>query len=126
MSRITAQAVLDASYQAFIVENRPPAVNDNGECCYKTASGKRCSIGLCIPDGHPALRSRAAAGMLVEEYPELFDPDVCASTLTYMQRQLHDEMRFKARWRYSVEWRKERYKNIARELGLIFPGDANE
>lgn len=48
-SRITLKKLFDASWQAFVVEERPWSM-DGDECVYRDYSGNRCAIGLCLND----------------------------------------------------------------------------
>lgn len=62
-----------------------------GKCEYLTHEGKRCAIGIFIPDLHPALYSDQSISYLLRTYPELksFMPsnDVC---ILQDFQELHD------------------------------------
>lgn len=81
---ITLQNILDAARQAFIIENKPPALmrvygKDPMICAYLTPNGRKCGIGLVIPDGHPAQEVDDLFGELIKLYPELWAADVIAA-----------------------------------------------
>lgn len=73
--RITFQDIFDAAWQAFIVEDRPPGVTKDAAgytaCRYLTDDGRKCAVGLVIPDGHPAQKHSGPFENIVTMYPEL-------------------------------------------------------
>jgi len=134
--KITLQMIFDKAWQAFIVEDRPPAAEfDEDEarytCLYSTEDGRRCAVGLALPDSVvTALAGKMVTfGRLVHYYEycqHIFDDSVTTlaeDLLTDFQDQLHDDLQEKSVWKYSTDERKERYKDIAVEYGLTIPGE---
>lgn len=62
-------------------------------CSYKTNDGKKCFIGLFIPDGHPGQKIEGNASKLICEYPDLLAhmPTNDSNLLDNMQR-VHDSL----------------------------------
>lgn len=125
---ITPQRVFDAAWQAFIVEDKPPAIGANGRCAYLTEGGSKCAIGLCIPDGHPAqMASIYADGVsaLRRNYPGLFpDDEETLGRLVALQYALHDGLTANGRrWRLGKTERERGYRAAADNFGLTIPGE---
>jgi hypothetical protein len=121
MSKITLQDIFNAAWQAFIVEDRKPAF-ENLSCRYLTDDGRRCAVGLCIPDGHPAQLLAMSFDQLALDYPELFDvPDDC--DLDTFQNALHDELIVyeSGEWFLSKAEREQAYRLIAAQYNLTVP-----
>jgi hypothetical protein len=90
---ISLQDIFNAAWQAFIVEDKPPAISLGGGCLYDDGKGNKCAVGLCLPEGHDALRVEVPFSDLVEIYPALFDAqirDMPQWELDDFQRVLHD------------------------------------
>lgn len=120
---ITLQKIFDAAWQAFIAEEKPPA-KINGECRYLTSDGRKCAVGLCIPDGHSAQNSSRTFGYLVELAPSLFDASVRSvgsERLDRFQRELHDNIAGDDGWLLTPDEMRNRYILIAEEYGLTVP-----
>lgn len=49
------------------------AINSAGHCVYLAPDGKKCAVGVLIPDGHPAQRAQGSARRLLDEHPDLVD-----------------------------------------------------
>lgn len=122
---ITLQDIISAAWQAFIVEDKPPAVTQSG-CHYLAPDGSKCAVGLVLPEGHPAQRRTERFSFLVRMYPELWADDVRSMSAMYLdglQRNLHDDLVCYVR----LEWALERaareavYRDIAAEYGLTVP-----
>lgn len=47
--------------------------SENQECRYLTSDGKKCVVGLFIPDGHEVQDSRADVVEIVQRFPDLLD-----------------------------------------------------
>ena len=129
MIPITLQDILTAAWQAFIVERRPPACDPiSRNCVYLTEDGRKCAIGLCIPDGHPAQHSYATFGSLVHAYPGLFDDQIKSLTPDErddIQEALHDTH---LDYDDGDQWRDGHiqdmitcYREVARKYNLILP-----
>lgn len=128
--QITFQDIFNAAWQAFIVENNPPAVDAEGMCQYRTEDGRKCAVGLCIPDGH-RLVSGACFGAFADlvamdaiSTDPLFSADIHETprqVLDCFQYELHDGLQYKGEWRTGVEARKEAYITAAKHYGLKVP-----
>lgn len=130
--KISLQDIFDAAWQAFIVEDRPPAIGYNGACKYLTEDGKKCAVGLVLPDGHPAQGSGCLFNGLVKGYPDLWDDDVLAlcdqnsnRQLAKFQWWLHDNMCNRGGWTQSKPEREAIYRQVAFDYGLTVPGETN-
>lgn len=131
---ITLQHIFNLAWQAFIVEGKPPAVTGN-DCEYETEDGRRCAIGLALPDvlthphtGEPVPRRGVTGsfGTIVRRYPQYFDQSIRAAiptTLIDFQGRLHDSLQLDGHWTQSLAQRKKAYRNIAKDYGLTVPGD---
>lgn len=116
---ITTQQIFDAAWQKFIIEDAPPASNPNGGCSYLTSDGRKCAVGLCLPDGHKAQESGLFMNELVDNYPELFDPHI----ETDIQNLLHDYLvnTNNGEWLYPLKKRMEIYLRVAEQFNLAIP-----
>jgi len=47
------------------------AVTDDGFCRYLTCDGKKCAIGIFMPDDHEGQKTEASVYTLFREYPDL-------------------------------------------------------
>lgn len=65
---LTRQEVFNKVYQHFILEQNPHSVGSNGECRYRTPEGRKCAIGIFIPDDlyYEGLEGRTAITVLDE------------------------------------------------------------
>lgn len=119
---ITLQRIFDLAWQKFVVEKAPPArgPNTNGFCQYLTPDGRKCAVGLALPDGHPAQKSGDSLYTLIHEYPELFDISENGGGI---QSALHDDLSNRyGEW--VVEDLESRYRGVAGQYGLTVPGEA--
>ena len=125
MNQITLQRIFDAAWQAFVVEKRPPAYDTAASvCCYLTEDGRKCAVGLVLPEGHPAQRQEATLGLLVERYPELFDPQLCSlppGDLIRFQQLLHDDLIDFDTGEWGVHDLRGHYARAAQQYGLTIP-----
>jgi hypothetical protein len=129
---ITLQQIFDAAWQAFIVEGKPPAV-EYGSCSYLTPDGRKCAVGLTLPEGHECQSDSLRFADLVNGYPELFDAVIRHASderLNEFQGDLHDELitksaatdqRLSDTWQHSVEERAALYRDVAMKHGLTVP-----
>jgi hypothetical protein len=119
--KITLQQIIDAAWQKFIVENAPPAVDSDGLCVYRVASGARCAVGLCLPDTGGFSGSFS---VLVDEHPSIFDSELLEmmpTKLDAFQRRLHDGLQSHGQWLQPREARAQDYRNVAKDYGLTLP-----
>lgn len=118
---ITAQQVFDAAWKNFVLENNAPG-HQGHSCRYLTEDGKKCAVGLCIPDGHPAQRHSSPVEGLSLEYPNLFCKDE-VKLIASMQYELHDGLVnvYEGGWMFSQRERREEYINFAERHGLTIP-----
>jgi hypothetical protein len=138
--KITLQKIFDLAWQAFIVEGKSPGNEKGCLCEYLTASGRKCAIGLALPDGHPAQKSDLTFPVLVNEFPELFDDeiheiqkdahksnldddDVDDHPLAKFQFILHDAYADYGIWKISANGLKEIYIKIAEQYDLSVPNE---
>jgi hypothetical protein len=127
--KITFQLIFDKAWQAFIIEDKPPAVNLFGSCVYDDGKGNCCAIGLVLPEGHNSRRGSVRFCTLVYMYPELFDKEVIATSsirLNSFQKRLHDGLVSFGSWAYTKEERKQRYIQVAKDYNLTIPGEQND
>jgi len=127
--RITFQKIFDAAWQAFIVEDKPPSVNADGNCVYDDGNGNCCAIGLVLPEGHPSRSFLGGFNSLIGSYSNLFANDILRAgffTREGIQRRLHDRLISGGVWAYSKEERKRKYIEVAKEYNLKVPGENND
>jgi len=136
--KITPQMVFDAAWQAFIVENKPPAVvmdNETTSCTYNDGRGNKCSFGLVMPAKLAlSIGSNIAITTVMTDHPELFNmptwmvlaqrmgtQDVLVADT--LQGALHDGLVDfnKLTWNLSLEDRKNVYRTIAEKYGFTIP-----
>lgn len=63
------------------------------QCMYKTDCGKKCAVGLFIPDGHDAQESLNEAEYMLHAYPDLME-HMPSQDIHFMQRfqNKHDSL----------------------------------
>lgn len=125
---ITLQRVFDAAWKKFIVEKGEPAYEispRSSGCAYLTPDGRKCAIGLLIPDGHPAQRARVWVSSLYEIHPELFPSERFDDRLRSAQMALHDSHTGfslgRVTWDSSLEDRRTIYLAFAKQHQLTVP-----
>lgn len=130
---ITLQHIFNLAWQAFIVENKPPAllrpVIGAPECVYSTivrGVERRCGVGLALPAGHPSLEFRKSFPLLVRKYPQLFDDEIRSrrtEELREFQSGLHDYLvNFSTgEWAVTLDERREKYTDLAGKYKLTVP-----
>ena len=129
--KISLQKIFNLAWEHFIVRDEPPAVHE-GSCTYLTPDGRKCAVGLALPDGHPSQGAGVPLGDLVDRYPPLFSNGVRRtqrSKLNRFQFLLHDSLVSRGgiiekSWVYSLDERKEEYLRVAHEYGLTVPEDS--
>ena len=145
--KVTLQDIFNAAWQRFIVEEAPPAADnlceEYGEddphyvCKYLTKDGRKCAVGLCIPDGHPVQKMSSNFGALLDRDDKpaagIFDESVY--TLSHserhnFQRDLHDGMldATTGQWHeaFPIQKRREEYIKVAAKYNLNIPGEPND
>ena len=60
-------------------------------CEYLTDTGKKCGVGLFIPDGHAAQKSRRSAEYMIMDHPELEEMMPLSVYGLERLQQFHDE-----------------------------------
>ena len=130
---ITFQKIFDLAWQKFIVENSPPAVSYDEDqesyfCRYKTEDGRRCAVGLALPDDFDfENQNETPFWMIVRRNSALFAEEIVnrinSDDLMSFQFKLHDSLvnTKTGEWLSSLKSRKERYIKIAEEFNLIVP-----
>lgn len=128
---VTLQKIFDDAWQAFIVENRPPAMEkDPGGtwlCRYETTDGRQCAIGLQLAGYEEAETYFGTFEDLIKEdlTPELWADDVLSldpEQLIDVQERLHDNLCCEDEWSFSLETRARIYLSLAAEYGLNTDG----
>lgn len=133
--KITLQKIFDLAWQAFIIEDRPPAYGRIAEddpaqgCLYDDGKGNKCAVGLALPTNGECNKYIGSFGHLVEEHPELFDHSVLQvsfNALNSFQKRLHDNFvcRWgpdKGTWLFNKEERMEFYLKVAEDYKLTIP-----
>lgn len=79
-----------------------PATNEYGGCQYLTEDGRKCAVGLVIPDGHPAQIEGCSARSLYERYPDLVEripKGMNVADMTTLQG-IHDYLSPASRWNH--------------------------
>ena len=125
MKKITLQDIFSAAWQAFVVEKKPPAMEFRGErfkCRYITNGGRRCAVGLCIPDGHIGMQNDGPVSMLIEDHPDLFDIQSRVEA-DKLQALLHDSLcdEVTGEWAFSHKEIEGSYYHAAAEFNLTVP-----
>jgi len=127
--KITLQKIFDLAWEHFIVGDGKPAVED-GNCRYLTSDGRKCAIGLSLPDGHESQSHQLFFDDLVKQFPKLFklgnkiDFSNPKTSLNKFQYRLHDSLinAETFEWSYSKEFRMGIYIKVANDYGLKVPG----
>ena len=126
--KITLQKIFDLAWEHFIVGDGEPAWSkEKRRCQYLTEDGRKCAVGLALPEGHSSQQAHKGFLNLCQEYPELFDESVHSARhyLNDFQRHLHDQLIAGGEWLYSKEKRRQGYIQVARDFGLTVPGGGN-
>jgi hypothetical protein len=131
---ITLQDIFNKAWEEFIVKDGEPGVEYDEQkeiysCKYRTKDGKRCAVGLALPDDFPFEKyPNTNFEALVLKYPELFDIDINKlifdqCDLFDFQESLHDRLidNQTGQWAISKEARKEAYLRIAEHFKLTVP-----
>ena len=125
MTQITLQMIFDAAWQAFVVERRPPAYDTVASICrYLTEDGRKCAVGLVLPEGHPVQKQEHSLGQIVKRYPELFHPQLQSLTnyqLNRFQQLLHDDLIDYDTGEWDFPDLHGHYARAAKEYGLTIP-----
>jgi hypothetical protein len=125
---ITPQRAFDAAWDAFVLKDGQPAADSRSACRYLTTTGRKCAIGLCIPDGHPAQHDGCGVGGLTVRYPELFakDEPIDRNLLGAIQSELHDTLQRAGEWHAFADTQEKRavtYRAFAAKRNLTIPGE---
>ena len=137
--KITPQSTFNAAWQAFIIENKPPAVAgdlDKTSCVYDDGKGNCCAFGLVLPpDLRQVIKINTSINAVIQQYPDLFDlvawsvhankcQDAEDVAVTF-QTELHDELvdYGKRTWKFSLTEREQCYRRFAAEFSLTIPGE---
>jgi hypothetical protein len=131
--KATLQDIFNAAWNHFIVGDGKPAL-EGGHCMYLTPNGRKCAIGLVIPDGHPAQAYLRTVAYVAREWPELLGADFLAlkdHDQNNFQSRLHDALCLENRdiggfrqpdgWLFTKEERREKYIMVAKDYGLSVP-----
>lgn len=89
--------------------------NRGVECLYlDETTGRKCAIGVFIPDGHPAQRCAGAVTRLRDRYPEVFEERNGDLTFLRELQNVHDEAWAGGKFR-------QRLIDVANAYGLTYP-----
>lgn len=117
------QKIFNAAWNRFIVNDNPPSATVWG-CKYLTPDGRKCAIGLCIPEGHEAQYYIGSFSNLLYNYSDLF-PDLIDMDDEYLnefQERLHDNLRCGTHgWKFNKEEMKNEYLAVAEDYNLTIP-----
>ena len=121
--KITLQKIFDLAWEHFIVGDGKPAFDGNSGCSYLTDDGRKCAVGLALPEDETY---EGSFGALVNEYPNLFDQSVIQipyNDLNEFQCAVHDRLidSCSGEWNCSKEDRKIIYLETAKHFGLTLP-----
>ena len=91
-----------------------------------TPDGRRCAVGLCIPDSSPLVDTKASFCGLIyadrREFDRLFYvPGLDDTLLVNFQKSLHDDLidrKNAGEWGYNREERAAKYREVAEKFGL--------
>lgn len=128
---ISLQDIFDAAWQAFIVEGRPPA-HDGYSCQYLTFDGRRCAVGLVLPDKPSPDELDGDFSSIVSEFPEWFDEEIQElnntdpNQLNRFQQDLHDSLIANEDWTHPVNVRRDWYLKVAKSYNLKLPEGADD
>jgi hypothetical protein len=123
----TLQDIFDAAWHHFMVGQAPPAIGEDGVCCYLTKDGNKCAVGLVLPEGHRSQTMGCGFAELVKDYPELWDKQIRKlakqdrARLGEFQADLHDYHTDDHGWVTPLEERKAAYLKVAADYGLTVP-----
>lgn len=134
MKRVSLQDIFNAAWQKFVLEDNPPAVDPSlpMNCQYLTTDGRKCAVGLCIPDGHEFQNMFSGFGDVVcadrerWEGEHLFDAKIHSMNIEYLndfQSRLHDDLQMSGQWLQDQDGRRSDYLKVAYDYGLKVPGE---
>ena len=66
------------------------AFNEHGVCKYLTKDGKKCAVGIFIPDGHEAQMMEGIVKDLLHKYKDLLDILPLNSNSLLLLQRYHD------------------------------------
>lgn len=127
--KITLQRIFDLAWEHFIVGDGEPAWSKAQQRCqYLTDDGRKCAVGLALPEEFSSQTFYKGFRSLCENYPKMFDKSVHGALyyLDEFQRRLHDQLIEDGEWCYSKEDRRQGYLQVARDFGLTVPGESDE
>lgn len=123
---ITPQSVFNAAWQRFIVEKRLPCIR--GKSCAYEHNGNNCAVGAAMsPEQIEEIKRRhyndEPVSTLMETFPEWFSGIISGAEFDTIQRLLHDSLVDfdHGNWRYSLEERENRYRELAAKHNLTIP-----
>ena len=97
---MTKQEILDTIDREF----KGKATTNSLDCEYLTPDGKKCAIGVFLPDGHDAQKKECGVRILLGVYPELWEYMPSANLDILIDFQIvHDRLD----WRLPLEKQKQ-------------------
>lgn len=126
--KITPQRVFDAAWQAFVVEGKPPAQEQDPEdgiweCKYLTNDGRRCAFGFLMTAEDARVNEGASASDIILTGKKLDGPE---RQFDALQFDLHDLMCDEGQWSADFDTPDKRathYRAVAAEFGFRVPGE---
>ena len=70
------------------------AMDENGDCFYLMEDGRKCAVGLFIPDGHESQAYKGTSLELLLKYKDLIDIMPLEKIGLNMFQRMHDSMNF--------------------------------
>ena len=80
-----------------------PAVDNNGlSCVYLSDCGRKCVVGLTIPNGHPGQYCQGSVHTLYEKYPDLKEhiPGGLGIDIMSELQGVHDNLSLSTNWNH--------------------------
>lgn len=122
---IDKQEIFDKAWDHFITNKSPRAI-EAGSCCYRTPEGKKCAIGIFIPDDLYYEEVAKYEGQVFKVLPTHikerifpdYDPAEDTLFLIDLQHFCHDRGENE-----HMEFRIHNFKIIAKNHGLKVPSD---
>ena len=67
------------------------ALNEQGKCAYLTKDGKKCAVGIFIPEGHEAQTFAKNVAHLLFKYTDLLDVLPLNTEMLFLLQKYHDQ-----------------------------------
>lgn len=87
---MTPQEIFDRAVER-LRDGTGPAQSRNGACMYLTSDGRKCVVGIFIPDGHPGQKAIWGVTRLLENHEDLRLMLGHASPMLLRLQRIHDD-----------------------------------